>query len=225
MLTIPDLVEQEVAKSPFLEEALYHGLINLSSLARYLKSDIQKKLDQKSLRDRPITEAAMIMALARLQRHLSKKSSQLAPLLQKIRDITVRSNLIEYTLTNSRTLVLKQVKLTSEMVTFQNSFLTTSNGVFETSFFISSNLALLADELFKGEELRRKTIDLASITLILPQEVTPIPGVYYTILKTLAWRGINFTEVVSSFTELTIFLDKANTNEAFSVLRNLSEEL
>ena len=64
--------------------------------------------------------------------------------------------------------------------------------------------------------------DLSAITLILPKEAVFVPGVYYSVLKALAWEGINFVEVVSSYTELTIILQNSNVDRAFSVLKNLS---
>ena len=40
MLRISDLVEQSVLETPFLEEALGLGIINLSALARRLKPGV-----------------------------------------------------------------------------------------------------------------------------------------------------------------------------------------
>ena len=64
--------------------------------------------------------------------------------------------------------------------------------------------------------------ELSAITIILPKEAVFVPGVYYSVLKALAWEGINFVEVVSSYTELTIILQNSNVDRAFSVLKNLS---
>ena len=56
----------------------------------------------------------------------------------------------------------------------------------------------------------------------ISEEALEIAGVYYSILKSLAFEGINFMEVVSSFTELTIFLRSEDTEKAFGVLKKLS---
>ena len=54
MITIAEIAEEIIRKSPFLEEALADGLINVSSLARMIKPDIEKKLQK------PIKEGAII---------------------------------------------------------------------------------------------------------------------------------------------------------------------
>jgi hypothetical protein len=45
------------------------------------------------------------------------------------------------------------------------------------------------------------------------------PGVYYSILKQLAWRAINVVDVVSTYTEFTIVVEHADVDRAFAALR------
>ena len=66
--------------------------------------------------------------------------------------------------------------------------------------------------------MKKKITNLSSITILIPEAALEIPGVYYTILKKLAWGGVNFIEVVSSFTELTIFIEQKNVERAFGLL-------
>jgi hypothetical protein len=68
MLRISDLVEQTVLETPFLEEALGLGLINLSSLARRLKPRIEKALLRK------VSASAVTMALKRWPSSASPRS-------------------------------------------------------------------------------------------------------------------------------------------------------
>lgn len=214
MITISQLVEEHLKDSPFIEEALSQDLINLSSLARQLQPTIQKKLYKD------IQLGAIVMALKRKSRHFKNRRlvSDLRQLI--ITDITVRSNIIEYTFVNSDTLIDCQSKLWHFLNSQNQAFFTFSQGVFETTLFVSGNLEQTIEDIFKNEKYKNKIKGLSSITLILPEEAITIPGVYYNILKKLAWNGINFIEVVSSFTELTIFLENKNVEMAFSVLKN-----
>lgn len=216
MLTVPSLVEEYVAKSPYLEEGLLRNLINLSSLARVIKPELEKRLYK------PISEGSIVMSLKRLSISLKSKNTGLDKILAQLTDITIRSNLVELTFDNSSTLLAKQTKLLTEISGQKNNFLTFSTGVYETSIFISANLSSKVEELFKEEKLRNKMGDLSAITIILPEEAVYVPGVYYSMLKTLAWEGINFVEVVSSFTELTIIVENSKIDKAFSVLKKLS---
>jgi len=50
---------------------------------------------------------------------------------------------------------------------------------------------------------------------------TEIYGVYYYILKQLAWEGINIVQVVSTSNEFTIVVNQAEIDIAFKILMNL----
>ncbi len=217
MITVPELVEEIIAKSPFLEEGLSSGIINLSSLARQIQPEIQKKLYKD------IQTGAIVMALKRLSKQIkSKDKTKLSDVLKNMTDITVRSNITEFAFDNSSTLPEKQRKLLEELSSEKNTFFTTSAGVYETSLFVSKNLETQVKKIFQSEKIRYEMSDLSAITVILPKEAVFVPGVYYSVLKALAWEGINFIEVVSSYTELTIILQNSNVDRAFSILKGFS---
>lgn len=214
MITIPQLVEEFVHKSPFLEEVLSKGLINHSALARQLKPQIDKRLYKD------VQIGAIVVALNRLVLKLRPKKNTVSHILENLGDITLRSNITSYTYANSATLRAKQAKLLEDIASIPNSFVTVTDGVFETAFFVSTHVGSYIDRSFSSEKLKSKIEGLSSITIVIPEEAISVPGVYYSILKKLAWEGINFIEVVSSFTELTIFLENKNVERAFSALKH-----
>ena len=75
------------------------------------------------------------------------------------------------------------------------------------------------EDLFRGERLIKKLSFLSSITVKLPEENVTTPGVYYFILKALAWQNINVIEVVSTYQEITLILETKEVDRAFSVLK------
>jgi hypothetical protein len=223
MFTIAQVVEEILMKKPFLEEGLSRGLINLSALARELQPQIEKRLYERTLllRNKDIQIGAIVMALKRIEAKSANKSesNQLQEVVSNLGDMTVRSNIVEYTFENSSTLAEKQTRLMHQASLLPNSFLTVTDGVFETTFFASANLKSSIEEQMAGEKIKNQADNLSSITIIIPASATDIPGVYYAILKKLAWNGINFVEVVSSFTELTIFMRSEDIDHAFSTLK------
>jgi aspartokinase len=64
--------------------------------------------------------------------------------------------------------------------------------------------------------------ELASITLTLPSDHLYIPGVYYTLLKALAWENINLIEALSGYSEITIVVKEKDSDRAFSCIKNLT---
>ena len=94
MITIPEIVEEIVLKTPFFEEGLSQEILNLSALARKMKPEIEKKLFKS------IEVGAIIMALKRLTTKL-KSGSKVKNVFKKAPELIVRSNLMELTLQNS----------------------------------------------------------------------------------------------------------------------------
>lgn len=213
MISISDVLNEIISTYPFVEEGLSKGIVNYSAFAREIKPQIEKRLYKT------IKEGAIVMALKRISSKLNKPKS--AGNIN-LTDLTVRSNLSEFTFQNSQTLLEKTRQLLSSIGTKQDLFCTLSEGIRETTFIISSVLAGKIRMLFKQEQLVVNINNLSSITIRLPKEVVYIPGVYYQILKRLAWENINVIEVLSTYTEVTIVVENKNVDRSFSELKNLA---
>lgn len=214
MISVSDALKEIIASYPLIEDGLSHGIINYSAFAREIKPQIGKQLYK------PVTEGAIVMALKRISKNLSKTTHKKAGI--NLSDLTVRSNLSEYTFLNSATLPEKISKLFNKITDKKGSFCTLSEGVRETTFVISSDLIGDLENILKNENLVAKFQNLSTITIRLPKEVVYIPGIYYRILKMLAWQNINIIEVLSAYTEITIVIDNKDIDKAFSILKNLN---
>jgi len=214
MITIPEIVEKIIKKSSFLEEGLSKKIINLSALSRIIKPEIEKELYKK------VENGAIIMALKRLSNNLDHKRN-IKKIFTNAPDIIVRSNLIEYTLANSSSLIPKHQKLW-EIINRQKEFFSTiTEGVFETTLIVSLELESSIKKIYQDEKVIFKVNNLSSITIRLPKENIGLSGVYYFILKPLAWEGINILEVVSTTHEITLIFGEKDIDRAFLNLKNL----
>ncbi len=216
MLTIPNVVEEVIKKKPFLEGALIEGLINLSALARQLKPEIEQKIGK------PVNESAVIMALNRLVPRLELTSTmKFKRIIAGVGDIIVRSNLTDFTYSNTASLYSRQEELLREVysaTTAQDVFCTFSQGIYETTLVVSSSLSEMVERVFRSEILILKRDKLSSITVKLPPENTACPGVYYYIFKELAWDNINIAEVISTSNEFTVVVSDNDIHRAFTIL-------
>lgn len=215
MVTVSEALERIVARTPFLEEGLAAGIINLSALARSLRPRIEKGLVKE------VGDAALVMALKRLADRLRKKRPAPRQAAQYVSDITVRSHLCEFTFRNSETLLPRQIRLLQEIRGRRDRFLTFCSGASETTAIVSSDLDAAVARLFKGEKLLCRFGGLSAVILRLTPETVAAPGIYYLILKLLAWEDINVIEVVSTTSEFVLLLEDANIDRAFSLLRSL----
>lgn len=189
------------------------GIVNLSGLARLILPEIRKKTFKE------VQEGAVLMALKRQPKTLNSKF-QVENVLEKSHDLIIRSDLSELTILNIDFPIEKYKKILCLIDEQKKYFLTVTQGVFETTIIISSELYQKVETIIKKEKIVSQLQNLSSITIRLPGKTVLTPGVYYSILKFLAWEGINVIEVVSTFSEFTIILESQEISRAFSVLKN-----
>ncbi len=216
MKTIQEAVTAIINKTPFIEEALYDKLINVSSLARIIKPEVEKLLRKD------IKEGAIMMAINRLSpSSVLKVRKNIKKIALSSGDFIMRSDLCDYTFKNTPTLVPKIIKLLNDIGNDSDNFFTISQGVFETSIVISKKIESKIENNFKDEELLWSATNLASLTIKLPKSNIEQSGIYYFILKQLAWANIPVQEVISTTHEITIVVKETDIKQTFSILMDM----
>jgi hypothetical protein len=217
-MSIAQAVDKLIAQSPFMEEALTDNLINVSSLARKLRPEIEKILKK------PVQEGAIVMAInRRAPGYYYKISKGIKTFMSKLGDIIVRSDLSDHSFENSPTLITCQRNLMDEIGSEKNVFCTFSQGVYETTIVVSNALDPVIDRVFNNEKRLSQKTGLSSVTIRLPEDNTEISGIYYYILKSLAWGGINIYEIISTTNEVSIIVEEKDVHKAFPILLNLKK--
>jgi len=75
--------------------------------------------------------------------------------------------------------------------------------------------------LFQKEKLISQRNDLAAVSVNLPPANLDTHGIYYVILKQLAWKGINLVEILSTSHEITLIVASSDVEEVFSLILDL----
>ena len=216
MKTISSVVENVIHRKPFLQSALAEGIINLTSLSRQIRPEIEGVLGKE------VREGAIVMALKRLSEHLEFRAThKIVKVLKDIGEITVRSSLVDYTFLTSESILEKQAELMREIHRTPDVFYTSSRGVNEINIVTSDRLEPFIDDFFKLVRLTQKVKNVASVTVRLPHENVTVPGIYYFIFQRLAWEGIVLHEVISTTNEFTIIVDDPEADRAFKVIKAL----
>ncbi len=216
MKTIQQAVTDIINKTPFIEEALYDKLINVSSLARIIKPEVEKMLKKD------IKEGAIMMAINRISpSSVLKIRKNIRKIALSSGDFIMRSDLCDYTYKNTNTLVPKITKLLNDIGSNSDNFFTISQGVFETSIVISKKLVGKIENFFKDETVLWSATNLASLTIKLPKSNIEQSGIYYFILKQLAWANIPVQEVISTTHEITIVVKETDIKETFAILMDM----
>ena len=216
MKTISSVVESYIRRKPFLQTALSEGIINLTSLSRYIKPEVEEVL-RKEVRD-----GAIVMALKRLSENLEFLAThKIVKVLKDIGEITVRSSLTDYTFQLTPSILSSQLELLREIENMPDIFYTSSRGVNEINIVASNRLEKTVERIFKNEICTQKAEQLASVSVKLPSENVTVPGIYYFIFQRLAWEGIVLYEVISTTNVFTILVDDIQADKAFSIIKAL----
>lgn len=216
MKTIASCVSELLVSQPFLEEALARNIINYSALAEELVPSVSDMLKK------PVKSGAIMMALRRYSppQNLSN-SVKLKKVLERLGDITVRSNLTDFTFQNSKTLIHSHSRILEHVGLNSSIFYAFTRGIHESNIIISSSEASNVVEYFSEEQQIGMVDQLSAISISLPQDNSRVTGLYYQIFKRLAWEGISLYEVVSTTNEFTVLIEDHLIDKAFSVIKRL----
>jgi hypothetical protein len=220
MKSLNQQIQDLIDTLPFIREGLSEGLINTSALARKLKPKLEE-VNQKKIKD-----STIIMSISRLP--FSKQEAiqnKIKSVIENIGELIVRSNLTKYNYTNYKGISADQGLFLKQIETINDAFYTVSRGISETTLIVNSKLGLILEANFKANKLLTKTDGLSAITMKLPEENVKTEGIYYFILKQLAWHNISLEEVISTTNEFTIVVDSKMISKAFSVLTDLNKNL
>jgi aspartokinase len=216
MKTVSSIVENYIKTKPFLLGALSQNIINLTSLARNMMTELESEFEKD------VKQGAIVMALKRLSVDLDfRLNHRIVRILKNIGEITVRSSLCDFTFAVSDIILNKQADLISEINTFTDIFYTSSRGVSEINIVVSERVSHLVEKHFANEKLLHRFDNLSSITVKLPKDNVSTPGVYYFIFQRLAWEGITINEVISTSYEFTILVNEKEVDMAFKVIKDL----
>jgi len=217
MRTIGEIVKQLVRESPFLEEALDEGLINISALARKLKPQVENELRKN------VQTGAIVMAIKRYDPGYNYKLKfGIKEFVSNLGDLIVQSGLMHYTFENSNTLAEKHKELVNR-ISGDQIYYSVSRGIFETTVVVSNSTTKLVEEIFAEEKMIFQKYGLSSITIRLPQKRDETTGFFYYILKNIALENINIEELISTTNEFTILVREKDIDHAFSILMRLKK--
>ncbi len=218
MKTVSNCVEDILITQPYLEEALSRNIINFSALAVELTEPISKMLKKE------VKPGAVMMALRRYNPPATLTNSlKMKRVIQNLGDITVRSNLTDFTVKNSGSLIENHAKILNKINEEPKLFYTFTRGIHESNIIVSSSLNDFVKTHLKNETFLAIQDGLSAISINLPQDNSKIAGLYYHFFKRLAWEGVALYEVLSTTNEFTILVEEEYVDKAFTAIKKVKQ--
>lgn len=211
MITVPEATKKIIERSRYLSEAISKGIINYSSLARYIKPELETMLMKK------VSNASIIMALSRLEPEFQPKYVR-SNIFKVAPEIVVHSNLFSISLSNNEIAGLS-VLLSRD--SGPRSFFCKDQGLHESTFLLSQDLFDKYKATIESKNPIMVLDKVSAITVYLPSEAVKTSGIYYFFIKSLAWEGINLVALVPTFSELTFVVEEKDVERTFAVIKSL----
>lgn len=199
MITVSEATEKIVKRSRYLSEALSKDIINISSLARYMKPEIEATLIKK------VSLSSIIMALKRLSGKIYPETPY-QEIFKTLPEITVKTNLALLTTNKS------ELEKLPFIIKTQGGMETVLLGRKEDLSKYSSNKS----EFF---------YPVSAVSVLMPKKAIETAGIYYFFIKSLAWERINILQAFTTHSEFTIVVSDEDMQRALRIIRSLLNEL
>jgi aspartokinase len=205
-----EITKEYINEHPFIKNCLKKGLINHSSLSRYISKELN--IGKESSKE------AILVSSCRLQEKLEKdlkREKEISKLLSNS-EIEIKNKIIVFILEKEiefETILNLQEKIKKE------------SGL----FFIlegSDNYTLITQEKFFNlfnDKLKNKILkmnkNLVLINIKSPKEIENTPGVVAYLSSLFAENGVNIQEFLSCWTDTIFIIDNKNLEKTIKFLK------
>jgi aspartokinase len=209
MIKISDIVHDILQSSNIELEAMRLGVLNLSAFAEKIHAQVEEKAWKS------VKKTTIVVALARLQ----KKLALIPPLQPKVilDELSVKTPLADITFEKTRQTIEQSRSLSAFLAQHNPQFFTITQGINELTIVVSQEQLDLTLDYFDAQP-KSLFKDLVGVTVKFSEKYIPEPNVIYAILSAVAAQRINITEVISTYTELTLIVNSAELDVIIKTL-------
>ncbi len=206
MLKINDAVKKLIFSSDLLNEALHLGIVNYSALARQLRPAVEAQTQKE------VKSASIVVALSRLAR---QSTTSLRPKVV-VSDLNLKTSLCDLSFDKTQTTLRLLNTMAEAIALVPNDFFTITQGVDEITVVAAQRYQAA---IIQHMQAQPKTVltDAVGIIVRFSPSYLDIPNTMYVLLAVLATQRINIVEIISTYTELTVVVNKSEAQSAFAL--------
>jgi aspartokinase len=210
MVTITDSVRSIMLEDDIGLQAAQTGLLNLSAYAEKILPIVEEKAQKK------VKKGSLVVALSRVVEEISKLPN-LRPQIV-LEGLSIKSPLCDITFSKTELSRQKLSSLQQNIEISENAFFTSTQSMSEITIIAPQSLL---NDILKhfGETPLIVYKDRTGVTVRFAKTYLAVPNVLYALQASLAVHRINFTEVVSTYTEFSFIIDKKDLETATQALQ------
>ena len=190
--------------------------LNLRAFAKQIRPEVEKKTFK------PVKIGTIVVALSRIK-NSQNEIEPIKPII-KLDELSIKSPISDITYEKNEETVRLAHDFSKQLGDLNGHFFTMTQGINEITFIISEDLR---SKLMDHFQHKPKAIfdNLVGLNVRFSENYLQHPNVIYAILSRLASKRINVIEIVSTYTELMIVVEKKEMELAISQLNTLFNNL
>ena len=210
MITVTETVRTIILEDDIAFQAAQAGLLNYSAYAEKILPIVEQKTHKT------VKKGTIVVALTRITQELVALPNLRPDVI--VDDLSIKSPLCDITFQKTTLIRQKMASLYKGITISENAFFTITQSMSEVT--IVAPQSLLKDILGHFEEAPIAIYkDRVGITIRFAKVYLSIPNVLYAFQASLAVHRINFTEVVSTYTEFSFIIDKQDLEIALQAMQ------
>ncbi len=209
--SIASLVREIVINDAYVLECMKRGIVNYSELTKKILKEISRKYGIKP------SIAAVKMALIRLSSRLEDNYDSIIKIIAKS-VLAIQDSVTLITVPRDE---LRELWTMIASLGGKSRFIQMTQSLRAATVVIAEEDAeMILSKVSKVLEI----IDKQSVVILVsPKDIVKTPGIVAFITGYLSNRGVNITQVISSYVDTLIVLNSEDAAKAYSMLHNLIE--
>lgn len=214
MVTISHVVNKLVDERIYLHEALSKGIASYGSVAKHLKTEIEKELGKE------VEHSAIVTALRRYSEKITTKLKDVK-FNTKYSEVNLKTHIIDINVVKTQELFDK-LKRFYDLINFEK-------GDILHVIYGRTHVAIVTNERYKekilnllqNQKIKKIEENLVALSFSVGKERIDKPGVLFQITRSLAWENINVVEIISVDVDITFIVEKKDANKGYNALERL----
>lgn len=216
MFTISQITKKMVDAHPIYAEALGHGIVNYSALARLIRKEVEAQKGEV------VSEEAIAISLKRIAPIMRVKVEQ-DQSKQPVHGVNMRQNIAVISYAQSPSIPQHYQELLAYVEGVDNPFLHFDQGMRDVNFIVSEDIKSTLKALMKGEKELVEFPSCASVSIVQPHVSLDYPGVCARYFRALAWNGVNLITFFHTYAELTFVVEQFDIARAHQVIVDMNQ--
>lgn len=210
MLTVTDSTRATLLDDDIALQAIQSGVLNFSAYAEKILPIIEERTFKA------VKKGTVVVALIRISNEM-KSVAQLRPAIT-LDGLNIKSPLCGITFSKTQSSRSKLLTLYQDISMDENAFFTVTQSMSEITIVAPQSLL---QSILNHFDQDPKAIykNRVALTVRFSKQYLSVPNVLYTIQAALAVHRINFTEVISTYTEFSFIIDKEDLQTATKALQ------